>query len=167
MPSQDYHVHTADWRQSLRKNRYRTTLVILTFLFIYLLIGILIDLYIYAGHYPGAPLSQLFIGMLTFHLFPKATVITGLIAVISLWITFAFSDRLMLLGTEYHEITPETAKTAKEKQLYNVVEEMKVAAGLQFMPKVYVIDADYMNAFASGYSEKSALVAITRGLMEK
>jgi heat shock protein HtpX len=35
------------------------------------------------------------------------------------------------------------------------------------MPKVYIIEADYMNAFASGYSEKSAMVAITRGLMEK
>ncbi len=35
------------------------------------------------------------------------------------------------------------------------------------MPRVYIIDADYMNAFASGYSEKSAMVAITRGLMQK
>ena len=35
------------------------------------------------------------------------------------------------------------------------------------MPKIYIIDADYMNAFASGYSEKSALIAITRGLMQK
>jgi len=35
------------------------------------------------------------------------------------------------------------------------------------MPKVYLIEADYMNAFASGYSEKSAMVAITRGLIQK
>jgi heat shock protein HtpX len=35
------------------------------------------------------------------------------------------------------------------------------------MPKVFIINADYMNAFASGYSEKSAMVAITRGLLEK
>lgn len=55
----------------------------------------------------------------------------------------------------------------EEKKLYNVIEEMKVAAGLSFMPKVYIIEADYMNAFASGLSEKSAMVAITRGLMNK
>jgi heat shock protein HtpX len=54
-----------------------------------------------------------------------------------------------------------------EKQLYNVIEELKVAAGLHYMPKIYIIEADYMNAFASGYSEKSAMMAITRGLMEK
>lgn len=35
------------------------------------------------------------------------------------------------------------------------------------MPRVFLIEADYMNAFASGYSEKSAMVAITRGLMDK
>jgi heat shock protein HtpX len=76
-------------------------------------------------------------------------------------------DRIMLLGTDSHEVTLETAKNLQEKQLYNVIEEMKVAAGLRFMPKVFIIEADYMNAFASGYSEKSAMVAITRGLMEK
>jgi len=84
------------------------------------------------------------------------------LAIISLLITFTLYDRIMLLGTDYKEITPETAQTIQEKQLYNVVEEMKVAAGLKFMPKVFLINADYMNAFASGYSEKSAMVAITR-----
>jgi heat shock protein HtpX len=73
----------------------------------------------------------------------------------------------MVLGTEYHEITPTTAQNTAESMLYNVIEEMKIAASLSYMPKVYIIDADYMNAFASGYSEKSAMVAITRGLMQK
>jgi heat shock protein HtpX len=73
----------------------------------------------------------------------------------------------MLLGTDSREITPTTAKNIQEAQLYNVIEEMKVASGLSYMPKVYIIEANYMNAFASGYSEKSAMVAITRGLMEK
>jgi heat shock protein HtpX len=98
---------------------------------------------------------------------PYATMITTAIALISLFVAFKFHDRIMLLGTEYHEITPENAENLKEKQLYNIIEEMKVAAGLQYMPRVFIIEADYMNAFASGYSEKSAMVAITRGLLEK
>jgi heat shock protein HtpX len=89
------------------------------------------------------------------------------VAGVSLFVTFRFADQLMLLGTEYREINPNTAQNEKEMQLYNVVEEMKIAAGLRFMPRVYVIAADYMNAFASGYSEKSAMVAITQGLMNK
>jgi heat shock protein HtpX len=117
--------------------------------------------------YPQAELSQVFNALATFKIFPIATSVMLTIAAISLWVTYALYDKLMLLGTEYHEITPNTAQNTAEQQLYNVIEEMKIAAGLRYMPKVFIIDADYMNAFASGYSEKSAMVAITRGLMEK
>lgn len=163
----DYKADTANWRRSLRINGRRTFFVIATFILIYLVIGLLIDLYIYAGHFPQATISQLLYNLVTFNLTPRATIITFVIAVISLWVTFKFSNKLMLLGSQYRQITPETAQTLEEKQLYNIVEEMKVAASLKFMPKVYIIDADYMNAFASGYNEKSAMVAITRGLMQK
>lgn len=162
-----YTIGTADWRRTLRQNNHRTYFVIILFFLIYIVIGLLLDMYLYSGTYPQAALSDLFIGLVTFQLFPIATLIMFGIAAISLLVSFTLHDRLMLLGTEYHEITPETAKSVAEQQLYNVIEEMKIAAGLRFMPKVYIIDADYMNAFASGYSERSAMVAITRGLMEK
>jgi heat shock protein HtpX len=97
---------------------------------------------------------------------PYATLATTIIAIVSLLVVFSFHDKMMLLGTEYHEVKPDSTDL-KEKQLYNIIEELKIAAGLVFMPKVYIIEADYMNAFASGYSEKSAMVAITRGLLEK
>ncbi len=166
-PADPYCAAAADWRGLIRKNKRRTRFVIACFILIYLLIGLLVDMYLYAGVYPQATASQLFNALITFQLFPKITLLTTFIALISLWITFTFHNKLMLLGTEYTEITPETAKTEQETQLYNVVEEMKVAAGLSYMPKVFLIEAPYMNAFASGYSEKSAMVAITRGLLEK
>jgi heat shock protein HtpX len=121
----------------------------------------------YPPHYPQAPMSQIFFELITFKIFPVATVVMLAVAAISILVTFSFHDKLMLLGTEYREITPETAQTINETQLYNIIEEVKIAAGLRYMPKVYLIEADYMNAFASGYSEKSAMVAITRGLMQK
>lgn len=157
---------TADWRQSLRLNNRKTMLVIGLFFLIYLSLGVLVDSYMVAGRYPEASFSQILTGLVTLQVFPLATIIMLVIASISLLVTFAFSDNLMLLGTEYHEVTPNNQNNA-DTQLYNVVEEMKIAAGLNFMPKVYIIEANYMNAFASGYSEKSAMVAITRGLMEK
>lgn len=163
----DFQKVAVDWRQSLKQNRWRTALVIVTFILIYLAIGLLVDLYIYVGHYPEAPISQLFFALLTFRLFPKAMIITGLIAAASLCVTFAFNHKLMMLGTEYREITPDTAQTLGEKVLYNIVEELRIAAALKFMPKVYIINANYMNAFASGYNEKSAMIAITHGLLHK
>jgi heat shock protein HtpX len=163
----DFHTRATDWRESLKQNQRRTTFVIASFIFIYLLIGFVIDLYIATGQYPNATLPQLMGALITLRIIPFATFITGIVAVISVWVVFIFHDKLILMGAEYHEITPQTAQDVKEQQLYNVIEEMKVAAGLQYMPKVFLIDAEYMNAFASGYSEKSAMVAITRGLLEK
>ncbi len=159
--------HATDWRDSLKKNQQKTIFVLASFIFIYLCIGFIVDLYINTSHYPQASLSQIAAAIITLKIFPIATVMAGIVAIIAIFITFAFHDKLMLMGTEYREITPINAKNIQETQLYNVIEEMKIAAGLHYMPKVFIIDADYMNAFASGYSEKSAMVAITQGLLNK
>ncbi len=166
-PLEGFKQKSVDWRSSLKKNRRRTFWVIFSFIVIYLGVGFLIDLYWRSGTYPTVPLGVIAHALLTFQITPIATLIAGLVAVIALWVTFAMHDKIVLLGTEYRQITPETAQDVREKQLYNVIEEMKVAAGLRYMPKVFLIEANYMNAFASGYSEKSAMVAITRGLFEK
>lgn len=163
----DYHGSAANWREQLRRNERRTRGVILAFFALFIGVGFVVDLFILQATYRTATLSQCFYALTTFQKIPIATLIMGFTAAVSLWVTFAMHDKIMLLGTDAREITLETAATLEEKKLYNVVEEMKVAAGLKFMPKVFIIDANYMNAFASGYSEKSAMVAITRGLMEK
>jgi len=51
-------------------------------------------------------------------------------------------------------------------QLFNVVEELSIAAGLP-MPAIYVIDDSAPNAFATGRDPEHAAVAITTGLLEK
>lgn len=167
MSIKDYDSSAADWRKQLRQNERKTRWIIFTFIAIYVAVGLIVDAFILQSLYPGIGLGQCFYALTHLNVVPYATLVMAGIAVISLLITYTLYDRIMLLGTDSREITPETATTLQEKQLYNVVEEMKVAAGLKFMPKVFIIEADYMNAFASGYSEKSAMVAITRGLMAK
>ncbi len=172
-----------DWRGQIRRNQRRTIFVIFLFVMIYFAIGSLIDLYLLAppetptgttgpeGPYyvpqaPAEPLSQTFMKLVTLKVFPIATSIMLGVAFLSLIITFLFHRQIMMLGTDYTEITPDT-KDFTSKQLYNVVDELKIASGMRFMPKVYIIEEDYMNAFASGMSEKTAMVAITRGLLNK
>jgi heat shock protein HtpX len=167
LPLDNYSKSSADWRSTLRQNSQRTYIVIFLFFAIYIGIGFLADMYMYSVSYPRAEPSQLFYGLITLQLFPLITLVMTAVAAISLYVSYAFYDKLMLLGTEYHEINDKTASTVEEQQLYHVIEEMKISAGLRYMPKVFIIEADYMNAFASGYSEKSAMVAITRGLMQK
>lgn len=155
-----------DWRKQLRVNERRTYFVMGVFVSIYVIVGLIVDLYLHP-ELDQVPILQALKILATFQVIPFATLILSLVAIISILITYALHDRIMLLGTEYHEITLNKTHSLEEQQLYNVTEELKIAAGLRYMPKVYLIEADYMNAFASGYSEKSALIAITRGLLRK
>src|SRR5690606_30104651 len=108
-PSLDsYHKTTNDWRSILRQNSRRTYFVITAFFLIYLSLGLLADMFIYSERYPHADLPQIFNALITFQLFPLITLIMVGIAAVSLLISYTFYDKLMLLGTEYHEITPET-----------------------------------------------------------
>ena len=50
--------------------------------------------------------------------------------------------------------------------LFNVVEEMTLAAGLPNMPAVYVIDDPAPNAFATGRRAETAAIAVTSGLLK-
>ncbi|CEK09521.1 zinc metalloprotease HtpX [Legionella hackeliae] len=163
----DYHASAGDWREQLKRNERKTRMVIAIFFAVYIGVGLLADTLILDSLHPQTTLLDCYLALITLKVIPYATLIMLGVAVLSLFITYTLYDRIMLLGTDYRLITPGTAQSLEEKQLYNVVEEMKVAAGLKFMPRVYLIEANYMNAFASGYSEKSAMVAITRGLMEK
>ena len=52
-------------------------------------------------------------------------------------------------------------------RLFNVVEEMKIASGLEKMPDIYIIDDPALNAFATGRDANHASVAITAGLLQK
>jgi heat shock protein HtpX len=167
MKSSDF-ANAIDWRAQLQSNIRRTRFVITMFIGMYIFLGLLVDIYITLQHSSiPLPISDVLKALLTFKIFPYATITMGAVAAISIFVTYRFHDTIMLLGTDSHEVTPQTARNLEEQQLYNVVEEMKLAASLKYMPKVYVIEADYMNAFASGYSEKSAMVAITRGLLQK
>ncbi len=161
-----YRKTKSSWRAQLRENERRTKIVLTLFIGLYLVVGFLIDVIIAMDLYRYT-LGQAFHALLTFREPPFATLIMVGIGILSILITYAMHDKLILFGTTYKQISPDRAQTLEEKQLYNVVDEMRVASSLRYMPKVYIIEADYMNAFASGYSEKSALVAITRGLMQK
>ncbi|HQK25128.1 MAG TPA: M48 family metallopeptidase, partial [Synergistaceae bacterium] len=50
--------------------------------------------------------------------------------------------------------------------LWNVVEELAIASGNP-MPRVFIIEDDALNAFATGRDPSRASVAVTRGLLEK
>jgi heat shock protein HtpX len=82
------------------------------------------------------------------------------IGVISAGVTLAFGDKVVLSMNGAREVTAE-----QEPVLHNVVEEMAIAAGLP-KPRVYVMESEALNAFATGLSPQKAAIAVTRGLLK-
>src|SRR5207247_7236494 len=52
-------------------------------------------------------------------------------------------------------------------QLFNIVEEMKLASGLPFMPRLHLIDDPSPNAFAIGNKPENSAIAVTTGLLHR
>ncbi len=69
------------------------------------------------------------------------------------------SDRMVLSMYNAHEVDETTAP-----ELYGMVRELAARAGLP-MPRVYVIEEDQPNAFATGRNPEHAAVAATTGIM--
>lgn len=72
-----------------------------------------------------------------------------------------FSDRMVLRMYNAQEVD-ETSSP----YLYGIVRELAANAGLP-MPRVYVIDEDQPNAFATGRNPEHAAVAATRGILQR
>ena len=90
-------------------------------------------------------------------------VAAGLMAVVSVgWsgLSLAFGDKLVLSMASAQEIDKAAAP-----QLYNVIEEISIAAGVP-MPKVMVLETDALNAFATGNKVGHGTIVVTRGLLD-
>lgn len=154
-----------DFREQIRKNNTKTKLVITTFVFIMVFVGLLADVVV-NPMYPDS-LSMSILAFLKLEAIPYVTaVITG-ITLLGVFFITKFGHKLMLSGSQYKRLdNDESGNLEKdERQVYNLVEEMSISAGLGFVPKVYIMETQEMNAFAAGWNKKNALVAVTRGLM--
>jgi heat shock protein HtpX len=91
----------------------------------------------------------------------------GLVVAILIWLVMSITayiggDSIFLSMSGAKAITRDI-----NPRLYNVIEEMKIAAGLPVMPKVYIIDDDAMNAFAVGRNPADCSIAVTAGLVSR
>jgi heat shock protein HtpX len=127
----------------IRANKRNSIILMVLMAATLLLLGYVIGS-AFAGHQAG------FIGLLI------AAVIWFILAMVSL----TSGDEILLRASKATQVTHE-----EYPQLFNIVEEMKIAAGLPTMPKIYIIPDPAPNAFATGRSPQSASVAVTAGLL--
>ena len=79
-----------------------------------------------------------------------------------LLINMMSGESVLLSSANAREVSHEDAP-----QLYNIVEEMRIAAALPAMPRVFIMDTPVPNAFAVGLKPERACVAVTSGLLER
>lgn len=84
-----------------------------------------------------------------------------IIAVTQSFTGYYFSDKIALAINGAHPI-----EKSDNPELYRIVENLAITSGLP-MPKIYIIDEMQPNAFATGRDENHAVVAATRGLLER
>ncbi|OIO41568.1 zinc metalloprotease HtpX [Candidatus Pacearchaeota archaeon CG10_big_fil_rev_8_21_14_0_10_31_9] len=84
-----------------------------------------------------------------------------IISLAYIWVGYYYSDKLAIASAG-----AKLADRTKYRTLYNAVESMSLASGLP-MPKVYIMDNNQINAFATGRDPKNAVVCVTTGALEK
>ena len=75
--------------------------------------------------------------------------------------SFYNSDKIALAS-----VNAKPASKVYHKELINSVENMALASGLP-MPRVYVMESEQINAFASGRDPKNAVICVTTGALKK
>jgi heat shock protein HtpX len=87
-------------------------------------------------------------------------VIAAVVWLVLTWVSFAGGDQIFLMASRAQPVTKDV-----HPQLFNVVEEMTIAAGLGKMPKIYIIPDPAPNAFATGRRPETSSIAVTAGLL--
>jgi heat shock protein HtpX len=92
---------------------------------------------------------------------PEILYVVVAFAIISSFVSYWFSDKIVLSLSGAKEVTHENAR-----DLYHVVENLCITAGLP-NPKIYIIQDSAPNAFATGRDKDHAVIVFTTGILEK
>jgi len=132
----------------IRRNNFRSTLLLLAFPA--LILGLL-----YAFSFFGSESldqgNEMFL-----ELFPFVTIGVGV------WFVIAYfaNTGMIKRQTKMHSLSRK-----ENKEIYNLTENLCMSVGMK-MPKLFVIESNGLNAFASGINEKTFAVTITTGLID-
>jgi heat shock protein HtpX len=144
----------------IRANRRRSTVLVFVMLALLLALGFTIGFAVF----PSRGFWASFNGQRYEVLIPPGGLF-GMAIALLIWVVQALAayfqgDRILMAASGARALEKQDAP-----QLFNVVEEMTIAAGLPKPPKIHLIENMGLNAFAAGRDPKNASVAVTAGLM--
>ncbi|MDD5094042.1 MAG: M48 family metallopeptidase [Dehalococcoidia bacterium] len=130
------------WEQ-IRDNQIKSILLVSSMAILFLVFGFFIGLAFFGSAAAGLVMALFIWGIMTA-------------------VAYFQGDNIFLAMSKAKKIERDD-----HPRLYNIVEEMKIASGLEYMPSVYIIDDPAMNAFATGRDPSRASIAVTSGLLQK
>lgn len=136
-------------------NRRRTTLLVVGFVLFFAWLGFGGDFIYHLATVHNPPFAA-------HHDFPWFGIVLTLVAVGIAWYGYTTGPEKVLWSTGAREVV--TPENDQEKQLVNVVEEMSIAAGIP-RPRIWIVDDQAPNAFATGIDPLHAHLAVTEGLL--
>lgn len=93
--------------------------------------------------------------------------ISGVFIALAIWgilslVSIFSGKKILLSASNAKKVTSDV-----HPQLFNVVDEMRIAANLNKMPEVYIINSEAPNAFATGRNPENSAIAVTAGLLAR
>lgn len=91
---------------------------------------------------------------------PISIIIALICSIFSAWASYYYSDKIVLSVNGARPATRE-----ENLQLVNILDSLVVASGLSVKPKLYVVEDNQPNAFATGRNPENSAICVTTGLL--
>lgn len=135
-------------RQQIARNNTKSILFLLAFPLL-ILVGAYVVLYILSDQDIERTNAQ-FLSIIP-------TVLIG----VAIWFFISYLFHAQMIQSATHSRPLERRENMR---VYNLTENLCMSVGMT-MPKLYIIESDALNAFASGINEKTFAVTLTRGII--
>lgn len=135
-------------QQQITRNNTKSILFLLAFPLL-ILVGVYVVLYVLSDQDIEQTNTQFL------------SVVPIVLAGVGIWFVISYLFHTQMIQMATHS---EPLERRDNKRVYNLTENLCMSVGMT-MPKLYIIESDALNAFASGINEKTFAVTLTRGII--
>ena len=135
-------------QQQITRNNTKSVLFLLAFPLL-ILVGVYLVLYVLSDQDIEQTNTQFL------------SVVPIVLAGVGIWFVISYLFHTQMIQMATHS---EPLERRNNKRVYNLTENLCMSVGMT-MPKLYIIESDALNAFASGINEKTFAITLTRGII--
>lgn len=128
--------------QDIKKNKFKSLVIVSLFILMITVILYYICMYFELGY--------------------MSIVIAMIFSIGTTFASYYYSDKIILSLNNARPATEE-----ENQKLVNILDALMVTADLKYKPKLYIIDDNQLNAFATGRNPQHSIICVTSALLDK